>query len=362
VAGLQGTALPNGEEAGGIALVRFTEALCAAPSLPELERRFAAGLGPLMAVPMYGFNVLDRTTWRPELNVAVNVSEIFVARYERDGRDVDPVLRRALATGRATYNLDIMTQEEWLESPLYRHAYCTHSMRHVIDAPVVADGEVCGSLHVADSDAARDVTPREVRLVEAFGRVVGCAIEGIRARERLEAERDKALAALELMGAAVVISDPAAVELRANDVARDLMADVVNAEEELHRLIALPRTDERFSRRVEVQLVDGATATLHGHSSPARPDGGGLITVLEIAREAAGVPPALLAPLTPREREVALLVVDGLADREIAESLSLSRHTVSQYVKRIYRKLDVDSRVALTRVLLGPPGRTIPLR
>jgi Bacterial regulatory proteins, luxR family len=32
----------------------------------------------------------------------------------------------------------------------------------------------------------------------------------------------------------------------------------------------------------------------------------------------------------------------------------LSRHTVRQYVKRIYRKLGVDSRVALTRLLLGP--------
>jgi DNA-binding CsgD family transcriptional regulator len=28
---------------------------------------------------------------------------------------------------------------------------------------------------------------------------------------------------------------------------------------------------------------------------------------------------------------------------------------VSQYVKRIYRKLEVDSRVALTRLLLGVP-------
>jgi DNA-binding CsgD family transcriptional regulator len=57
--------------------------------------------------------------------------------------------------------------------------------------------------------------------------------------------------------------------------------------------------------------------------------------------------------LTPREREVAALVVDGLADREIAQRLYLSRHTVSQYVKRIYRKLGVDSRVALTGLLLG---------
>jgi DNA-binding CsgD family transcriptional regulator len=46
-------------------------------------------------------------------------------------------------------------------------------------------------------------------------------------------------------------------------------------------------------------------------------------------------------------------VVDGLSDREIAERLFLSPHTVRQYVKRIYRKLDVDSRVALTRLLLG---------
>jgi DNA-binding CsgD family transcriptional regulator len=284
------------------------------------------------------------------------VSEIFVARYERDGRHVDPVLRRALATGRAAYSLDLVSAAEWAESPVYRHAYHTHAMRHVIDAPVVAEGQVCGSVHVADDDVARDVTRREIGLVEALGRVVGAAIEGIRYRERLELERDQALEALELAGTAVVISDPAAVELRANDVARDLLAEVVNAEEELHRLIALPRPDGRFTRRLEVELAGGATGTLHGHSSPGQPDGTGLITVLEIEREAVGVAPALLAPLTPREREVALLVVDGLADREIAEALCLSHHTVSQYVKRIYRKLDVDSRVALTRVLLGPPG------
>jgi DNA-binding CsgD family transcriptional regulator len=68
------------------------------------------------------------------------------------------------------------------------------------------------------------------------------------------------------------------------------------------------------------------------------------------------VSPAALATLTPREAEVAGLVVDGLADREIAERLFLSRHTVSQYVKRIYRKLDVESRVGLTRLLLGAPS------
>ena len=351
-------ALPGNEHAGGFELVRFTQALCCSSSIGQLERRFAAGLGPLMAVPMYGFNILDRRTWRPEHNVAVNVSEIFVARYERDARDVDPVLEQALESGRATYNLSLMTEEEWLASPAYTSAYRTHAMRHVVDAPVIGDGDVIGSLHFADHDAERDVTTREVGMVEALGRVVGAAIEGIWERDRMELERDRALAALELAGTAVVTSDPAAVELRPNDVARRLLAEVVDAEEQLNRLIALPPASDGggFSRRIDVQLEAGGTATLHAHSSPARPGGPGLVSVLELERDRPGIAPALLAPLTPREREVAILVVDGLADREIAERLFLSHHTVSQYVKRIYRKLGVDSRVALTRRLLSPPS------
>ena len=46
-----------------------------------------------------------------------------------------------------------------------------------------------------------------------------------------------------------------------------------------------------------------------------------------------------------------------LSGREIAERLYLSHHTVSQDVKRVYRKLGVDSRVALTRELLRPRPR-----
>ena len=78
--------------------------------------------------------------------------------------------------------------------------------------------------------------------------------------------------------------------------------------------------------------------------------------MLDLRREHPRVSPAAVAALTPREAVVAGLVVDGLTDREIAERLYLSHHTVSQYVKRIYRKLDVESRVGLTRLLLGAPS------
>jgi DNA-binding NarL/FixJ family response regulator len=82
---------------------------------------------------------------------------------------------------------------------------------------------------------------------------------------------------------------------------------------------------------------------------------GELVTVLELVRERPGVDRRLLACVTPREAQVATLVAEGFSDREIADELVLSRHTVSQYVKRVYGKLGVDSRVSLTRLLLGAP-------
>ena len=49
-------------------------------------------------------------------------------------------------------------------------------------------------------------------------------------------------------------------------------------------------------------------------------------------------------PLTPREREVLALLARGLTLVEIARLLELSRHTVGDYVKSLYRKLNISSR------------------
>ena len=64
-----------------------------------------------------------------------------------------------------------------------------------------------------------------------------------------------------------------------------------------------------------------------------------------------GAPPApWLAPkcdgvaLNLRETDILLRVAKGFTLPEIAAQLSLSRHTVADYVKQIYRKLNVSSR------------------
>lgn len=58
---------------------------------------------------------------------------------------------------------------------------------------------------------------------------------------------------------------------------------------------------------------------------------------------------AAWAPLlTERELQVAMLVVDGVPNREIADRLSLSVRTVEVHVGRVFAKLDARSRVELT--------------
>ncbi|MGH3485960.1 MAG: LuxR C-terminal-related transcriptional regulator [Nocardioidaceae bacterium] len=56
--------------------------------------------------------------------------------------------------------------------------------------------------------------------------------------------------------------------------------------------------------------------------------------------------------LTVHERTVAEMVARGLTNREVAERIYVSPHTVSFHLRKVYRKLDVRSRVELTRLCM----------
>lgn len=56
--------------------------------------------------------------------------------------------------------------------------------------------------------------------------------------------------------------------------------------------------------------------------------------------------PSLLPEVTPRELEVLCLLAEGLTDKQIAERLVVSEHTVHRHVASILRKLDLPSRTA----------------
>jgi len=57
--------------------------------------------------------------------------------------------------------------------------------------------------------------------------------------------------------------------------------------------------------------------------------------------------------LSPREREVALLVARGLTNKEVGRELHLSDGTVKQHVHNIFLKLGTQRRQTLTSVVSG---------
>ncbi|HET7767773.1 MAG TPA: helix-turn-helix transcriptional regulator [Chloroflexota bacterium] len=79
---------------------------------------------------------------------------------------------------------------------------------------------------------------------------------------------------------------------------------------------------------------------------------------------ARGRPPVSPRPLTPREREILALLVDGLPNAAIAARLFITENTLEHHLTHLYAKLGVASRAqaALHAIrhqlvpLVPPPG------
>ena len=84
--------------------------------------------------------------------------------------------------------------------------------------------------------------------------------------------------------------------------------------------------------------------------------------LVEAAREESGMwlpGPALSAPLSPRERLVLRLLLEGVARAEAADRLGVSINTVKTQLRSLYAKLGVTSRAeVLRKVALMPPDWT----
>jgi DNA-binding NarL/FixJ family response regulator len=332
----------------GPGLVRLTRRLTEARTLDGLERAFATGFGRVVDVPMYGFYTLDHDGRQIAHNVGVNVSDVFVARYEQ-AMHLDPLVSRSRATGRPVYNLHEMSSAEWEQSPIYRLAYFTHAARHVAELPISRQGAIVGALHFAASDRDRDFAPADFRMAKAISDVLAAALARIHASEETDRELEQLRSAVDLAAVALVLTHPARPDFRLNEAARTMLAGVVDWEEHVHQLLSQVAGEHRFAHRAEVVLRSGAPATLHAQCD--RLVDGGLVAVLELQHVGAQLAQRTLKALTPREADVAVLAADGLTDREIAARLQVSHHTVGQHLKRTYRKLGIGSRVALTRLL-----------
>jgi len=94
----------------------------------------------------------------------------------------------------------------------------------------------------------------------------------------------------------------------------------------------------RWAVRVMGRCLDYATRMRH------EPPASGLAGVSQTLER---------TPLTPRERDVVALLLGGASTRQIASDAHLTVGTVHTYLKRIYPKLGVRSRLELVVRLVG---------
>ena len=64
--------------------------------------------------------------------------------------------------------------------------------------------------------------------------------------------------------------------------------------------------------------------------------------------------------LSPRERQVALLIADGKTDKQIAAELNRSFHTIRGYRKSVFKKLGIHKAVEIAGFLVSVKISTPP--
>lgn len=81
-------------------------------------------------------------------------------------------------------------------------------------------------------------------------------------------------------------------------------------------------------------------------ASPAAPDG---TVAIVLSEERPPAPPAVPATwaLTPQEGQIVDLLIQGLSNRQIADRLYLSEHTIEWHLRHAYDKIGVRTRTQL---------------
>ena len=187
-------------------------------------------------------------------------------------------------------------------------------------------------------------------------------------RSETEIERTEPIAPLghaqgRQMPGVIILDDDGAVVLT-NNRAFEMLRDVSTSASQVGAgasplpsvLVSLvPQLRDRLRDRHDTSIAALLTVDLCVRacrlSGQAR---GHLLLVLERVQRRDAVAQNLERfALSPRECDVAMLVLYGYSNRRIADQLFLTEYTVEDHLKRIFSKLGVKSRTALAAKILG---------
>lgn len=306
----------------------------------ELKQRLYAGARHAFGPVCIGLDLLDPDTVEVRETSAVGVSDYFLARYDKLARRSDPVLKFAVENRVVTHNLALMSRSQWRASTLYEEVFALHRMTSIVYAPIIVDDRVVATLNLGRDDSAGEFGAGQLERIAGLAGLLGAVLSSLQRRDTLARRVKQYRAAIDLCGEAVVVSDLDDGERHVNPAASAVLASRSPEQPGIDEELAANQTTDPDGARHESDLIR--------QSVPIEPDG--LVTFLRSGAGAERLPEWLVARLTAREADVAALVARGYHDSEIGKRLMLSTHTVKGYLREIYRKLDIHSRVDLTRL------------
>lgn len=210
------------------------------------------------------------------------------------------------------------------------------------------EADAAKALRAAPRPAASALLPRAQLLDARLDAELAVGDEDA-ARAAAEELRDIAeSSASPMLGAIAAAADGKVLLARGDAVAANRrLRDACNVFQQLGLPYEAAQTQVRLGLSARAQ-GDDDTAGLEMEAARAaferlgaRPDADRVLRLL-------GEDPAPRARLTDRELEVLGLVTEGFTNREIAEALTVSRHTVARHLSNIFTKIGVTSRSAAT--------------
>jgi DNA-binding CsgD family transcriptional regulator len=207
-----------------------------------------------------------------------------------------------------------------------------------------AGGRQVAVLQAYRREPDRSFLPKDVALMQAASPLIGQALGVALAKERAPAELSAAPASgivIVEANRSIAFATPAG-----DDWLRQLRAAEGGTEEPLP--IAVWSAAKGLAEQELPVLRLGAMSAI-GPVTLEASDGGGGATAIVILPQRPE--PRLELPdhwgLTSQQEQIAIQVLGGATNREVAQRLFLSEHTIEWHLRQIYRALDLTSRTQL---------------
>jgi DNA-binding CsgD family transcriptional regulator len=314
-----------------------------------LAARYVAGVRWLVPARAYAIYIFDPDTRRPTRLAQRGGVEPFMTRYEQIAFAYDPLLAYVDRTLEPVHDGQLFSEDDWQHQPL-RQALDARRLMHMLIAPLVLEQERIGSVFFTRQPDDPPFSADDLAVAGVLGRHLALAVRNALLLRDADDRARNAEGALEIMGSALVLTD------------RDGTLRFANrAAERLLRAPSLPAPMFQQTLRENLALLAGGDREAVGRiavgtgsrrlvlRSRNLPGLDGIATFLNqqaVAHEESRFS-HLRGALAPREIQVLELLAQGFQNKQIAERLGISTHTIQYHLRRLFALMQVHSRAEL---------------